>query len=291
MGSIRRAFRRLRRRMAIHSAASATTRESARHARHVLVQDRGSDVSVFCFAGMAVRYAGLPTFEFRNVLRAGGHEFNLVFFRDVQRMGYHVAPGGTPDGLPFYEAEVRDIMEKLGATHNVAIGASSGGAAAFYFATRCGMNQVIAFNPTLQLNAFLSPRVLADAYLNLARLVHDPGAYFEIAFLPIVSLVGKQVFYKKVPHRTTWDIRDVYERAGEGRPAGTIFYGAGCLADARQAKLLAGFSEVTCVPVNSRRHNCAADLMKRGELSHTITAEIEEALDTRREPVLSRHEA
>lgn len=58
------------------------------------VENNGADITIFCFASGAVLYAGLPTFEFRKILQDTGCKLNLVFLRDIRRMGYHVAPDG-----------------------------------------------------------------------------------------------------------------------------------------------------------------------------------------------------
>lgn len=247
---------------------------------HVLVEDRGSDVTVFCFAGLAVMFAGLPTFEFRRILNEHGRDFNLVFFRDVQRSAYHLTPDGQPGGLQFYENEVRRLMKSLGSTYNVALGASAGGGAAFYFGTRCGMDQVVTFSPGFPGSVYTRPSMQLRTFLNVPRLLTQPAAYVELVLVTLGAVWVTRALRKKLDRY--WNVYETYQNSRETRPRATIFYGRRCGPDSLQARLMSGFPEVKLVPLPSARHNCASVLKRQGALGSAIVAEILEGLRSAR---------
>jgi hypothetical protein len=245
---------------------------------HVVIEDRGSDVTIFSFAGMAVLFAGLPVFEFRKLLKHNGSDFNLVFFRDVRRFAYMLTPDGELGGAEFYKSEVQRIMKELGSTYNVSIGASVGGAAAFQLAMDCGMDQVITFGPVLSSNSYTGIRQQVSHLGDLPKLVREPQAYAEVALMTL----GAAVILRKVEKRLgkgSWvEVSDNYIDYGAGRPRATIFHGARCRPDRRTASHLAHLDEVKVVPVETGRHNCAAILKARGEMGDIILREIEDGM-------------
>ena len=103
------------------------------------VVDRGADVTIFAFSTAFRR--GKSQYEFQGLLNRIGDEFNLVFLRDVSRTIYQLTPWGDPGGGAFHADELTKIKDDLGASYNVAIGMSSGGNAALYFATRCNFDR------------------------------------------------------------------------------------------------------------------------------------------------------
>ena len=52
----------------IYPAGDAASLSQKGADRFIEIDDRGSDVTVFAFAGLAAQFAGLPTFEFRRAL-------------------------------------------------------------------------------------------------------------------------------------------------------------------------------------------------------------------------------
>lgn len=244
---------------------------------YVQVEDRGADVTLFCFSGMAVLFAGLPAFEFRKVLAQQPLDCNLVFFRDVRRRAYMVAPDGTADEGDFYEAKVREVMSRLGTRYNVALGASGGGAAAFWFATRCGMNQIIAFSPAFPANVWTSWRAQLRAYFDLKKLVMHPTDYAEVALIAVSSRwLIRQI--RKDTGGKGWDVMATYRNCPSPRPRATVFFGEHCYSDAWQARLLSDLPEVKLAPVPTGRHNCPAHLKMQGRLGEVILNEVLEGM-------------
>jgi hypothetical protein len=201
------------------------------------VEDNGSNTTIFCFAGGAVLYAGLPAFEFRKILKETGCSCNLVFFRDNRRMGYHVAPDGQRNGLAFYEKKVFELIGQLKSSHNVALGSSHGGTAAFYFACRCSMNKVIAFDPVLEWRDHVGARVFLRMGQN-TKIFTAPRLYMK----NMAVNVGAQVILNKMARElgedALWDVLKEY-RGHPRRPRATVFYGKRYWLDALQAKLIA----------------------------------------------------
>lgn len=242
---------------------------------HVLVENHGSDRTIFSFAGGALLYAGVPAFEFRKMLsQAGRGAYNLVFFRDVSRLSYHVRPDGAPGGLEFYESEIRRISEELGSRHHVAIGGSAGAAAAFYFGTRCGFKRVIAFNVPFPLKHWNSVRAQCENYFNLWKLVRHPPEYVENALLSLVTVIVEAQIRRASGSAGVWEPLETY-CTSPVRPTATLFYGERCKPDARNAARVKDTPELRLVPLPVGLHNCATYLKRRGELAEAIQRELE----------------
>ncbi len=237
-----------------------------------MIEDNGADTTIFCFAGGAVLYAGLPTFEFRKILKETGLSCNLVFFRDIRRMGYHMAPDGQLNGLEFYENKVRELMSSLGSTYNVALGASHGGSAAFYFACRCGMDRIIAFNPVIEWRKYVGLKAFFLSVLN-TRSFTGQGIFLR----NIAMAIGAQTLLKKMEktlgRENIWDVVREYRNHPE-RPHATVFYGQKYRLDVTQSSLIRDLPEAHLVGLPYDDHNCGAYLKQRGELGSTIAKEI-----------------
>ena len=249
----------------------------------VEVEDRGSDVTIFSFAGLAVLYAGMPAFEFGRLLRNSGADYNLVFFRDIHRLSYHVSPHGEPDGLEFYETHVRRIMAELGSTYHVSLGVSVGGSAAFYFGARCAMDQVIAFNPAYPLTIYSAPWQQIQTWLNVQRLCTNPKAYGELLLVTLATAWAYRRLCRKLDADKIWPVVRTY-RDQQPRPRATVFYSEHCAPDARQVAQFDGLVEVCRRPIPTVYHNCAGYLKRRGELGRMILDEIREGFGGRMEP-------
>ena len=245
---------------------------------HVIVEDRGSDVTLFVFSGLAVLFAGMPRFEFRKLLLEGNGDYNLVFFRDLRRTAYHVTPDGRPGGYAYYEALINEIKARLGSKRHVALGASSGGSAAFYFGSRCGMDKIVTFSPAFPHTCYTAPWAQVRTYFDLWKLVTEPSAYLEVVMVTLGAIAGAKRLARLVPEEEiTGSALRAFLNAAP-RPRATIFYGARCRPDRDQASRLAGTEGLTTVAVASGRHNCAADLKKAGKLAAMLLAEIEEGI-------------
>jgi pimeloyl-ACP methyl ester carboxylesterase len=229
-------------------------------------------VTIFAFAGLAVKYGGIPIFEFRRILQYSGLDCNLVFLRDIHRLSYHVTPGGEKGGLEFFERQIIRIRESLGSTHNVGLGVSMGGSAAFYFATRCKLEQIIAFSPGIPYTEYCSFQNQIRTYLDIARLIRSPSAYIELVLVTAGMAWSYRRLRRAVGPTKIWSILDSY-RACRPRPRATVFYGTGCRPDKRQGKFL-NFPEIKRVPLPTPYHSCTEFLKKRGELGSTIAQEI-----------------
>jgi hypothetical protein len=219
-----------------------------------------------------VLYAGLPTFEFRKILKETGHKCNLVFFRDIRRMGYHMAPDGQLNGLEFYENKVRELIQKLGSTCNIALGSSHGGSAAFYFACRCSMDGIIAFNPVIEWRDYVGLKALLLSVFN-SKSFSGPRVFMR----NLAMAIGAQTILKKIEkvlgRENLWDVLREY-RGHPERPRATVFYGEKYKLDVTQASLIRDLPEVHLVGLPYNDHNCGAYLKQRGELGSAIVNEI-----------------
>ena len=249
--------------------------------RFIHVEDNGSDVTIVSFAGMAVLFAGMPQFEFRNMLKEDRNNYNLVFLRDPYRTCYCRHPNGEGDGANFYSELVNKTLEGLGSTYNVALGASAGGAVAFYISSRANIQQIITFSPCFPPEVFLDPWNQLRVYFNIRQLIREPAAYAEVFLVTL----GAQIVWCKtkrlVAGRTLPDVTQLYLDTQPAPPCATIFYGARSLPDADQARRHVGVGNIAVKALDTGRHNCAAYLKKRGLLGKTILAEIDAGLAAR----------
>lgn len=238
------------------------------------IEDRGADLTIFAFSGLDVLYAGLARFEFQGTLRRLGQEANLVFVRDLHRAGFHLRPDGEPGGLAFFEREIRAVMDRLGASRNIAIGSSIGGAAAFYFGTRCGMQQAIIFGAAFELDAFTAPRMVLRTLFDVKKLFTEPRAYVEMIVVTLSAAWGKRQLVRRFGHDGVARPLETY-RGASPRPAVSLIYGATAWPDARQAGLLREMDPAAhLVPLPTGRHNTPSFLKQRGQLAEALAAAI-----------------
>ena len=244
----------------------------------IQVEDNGSDVTIVSFAGMAVLYAGMPQFEFRQMLKENDNNYNLVFVRDPRRAGYFEHPTGGPGGIDFYMPLVNETLEQLGSTYNVAIGASAGGAGAFYVSSFARIHQIVAFAPGFPPRVYIEPGRQLRTYFNLKKLLTEPAAYAEV----VLVTLGANLVWRKIcrvhGEENVPDITQCYLDVTPQPPRATIIFGARCAPDAAQAAYHKDIPSITLMPLDSGRHNCAADLKKKGMLGKTILGEIEAGL-------------
>lgn len=246
---------------------------------YMLVEDRGADVTIFAFSGIDVLFAGMGRFEFRKLLANIGQDYNLVFLRDLHRFAYHVAPDGSPNGVAFHTAVINDVKARLGASTNIALGSSSGGQAAFYFATVCGMDGVLAFGPAFPHTVYTKARYQLQAWLDLVHLVREPVGYFEVILVCIGAWYQERMGTKRLRgHGTVWNVMKTYAEASP-RPRATVFYGRFSPPDARQAKMIARFREVKLIALDTGRHNSPAYLKNRGLLADYVSRELRELVE------------
>lgn len=238
------------------------------------VHDRGADVTVFAFAGMAALHGGMVGYEFRRLLASSGSRYNLVFIRDIRCAGYHYSPTGGHDGLRFYQAAVGETMERLGAARNVALGTSVGAAAALTFGARCSMDLVLAFSPTWPPELYRidwRPRAWTG---HLALILRSPGAFFERLMLARMGGVSHRVLEQTIGLTAITDPLEDYRR--EGAPEQTcIYYAKGFAADAGSAERFREEPGVELVALPGERHNTTGQLKRAGKLGSEIISRIE----------------
>jgi pimeloyl-ACP methyl ester carboxylesterase len=249
------------------------TQAGQANTEHLIVEDNGADVTIFSFSGFDVLYAGLARFEFRNVLRGLGRKANLVFVRDVHKTGFHLRPDGQPGGLEYFESEINAVIARLGSTHNVAIGSSSGGAAALWFASRCNMQETIVFGAVLSADGFTRPSHALRTVCAFGRLLREPRAYFEMLIVTIGAWWGlKAINGQFRPDELMNPLKAYAERANEMKT--TFYYGAHSFADAWHARQMGRFERVRLVPLPTGRHNTPAFLKQRNQLAMALDAGI-----------------
>jgi hypothetical protein len=237
---------------------------------YIEVHRGDSDVTVFAFAGALGLYSLAPAFEFRKLLHSTGQKYNLVFLRDFHRCFYHLTPKGEPGGLDFYADKIKELVATLGSTHNVALGISMGGTAAVEFGARCGLDQVIAFNPCFPIPRECRLRNNWPAFVNLPQALFRPGKYLHVTQLAVAMGGLYRRLRSLVP---AGEISTGLEPYLDDRPVPrtTILYGGGNCLDKRHARLLAGSPRVDFVEAPTSSHNTARFLKLRGELAGVVT--------------------
>lgn len=230
-------------------------------ALYLQVEDNRAETTIVAFAGMAVLYAAMPRFEFKKMLQETGGHYNYVFVRDVFRSSYRRAPDGSGNGIAFYRRIVGEALQRLGAKENIAIGMSGGGEAAFRISGGAPIHRIIALNPAFPMERYGSWSNLFHALLSLNKLVREPGVYME-TLLVVLSLFYLWRHNKKLLGREPLQLplQDYLQRAA---PA-VLVYSAQCRPDAQQALALKDIPSIVLYPVESKRHNCLADMKKRG---------------------------
>lgn len=246
----------------------------------MIVEDNGSDVTVFCWAGMAVLFAGMPAFEFRKLLVDQGDHFNLVFFRDLRRIGYMEKPDGSDGGVEFFQEKCEEVMAQLGSRYNICVGASAGASTAVFFGARLKMNHIIAFSPIFEADLYTHWRQQLRHYTNLKLLMSEPQAWFEVLMMIFGGYAVKWKMRRRFGPDAINDVVAAY-RTASPRPKLTVFHGDHCIPDREQAHLLDKFPEVEFAPVQTGRHNVAAVLKKQGKLADSIIQTIHRGLDER----------
>lgn len=244
--------------------------EAGEKPEYLVVEDNGADITIFSFSGFDVLYAGFARFEFQRVLKEIGCKANLVFVRDLNRTGFHATPDNGPGGLEFYELEIREVMQRLGAKRNVAIGSSSGGAAALWFSTRCKMDEAIVFGAVLTADGFLRPRLLLASLLNLRQLFREPAAYFELMVVALGAWWGAKPLGKRFGHDALMNPLEAYRRSQPDHPRVTFYYGKNAPTDAFHAHMMQDFQNVRLMPLPTGRHNTPAYLKERGKLAQAL---------------------
>lgn len=240
---------------------------------YIQVEDNHSDVTLVCFAGMAVLYAAMPKFEFRQILATGSDGYNFLWVRDIHRASYYLASDGSPNGYAFYTRIIGDALEQLGSTRNIAIGASGGGLAAFLFSGALPIHQIVAFNPGISSDVYLDPKNLHAVLWDWRKLLRKPGDYFEALLIMLSAHVLWKRICRLVGEKNIPDTLQCY--LSKDPPAqATVFYSTNCPPDARQAMVLKDIPSITLKPIESGRHNCMGELKQRGELGPLIHAEI-----------------
>jgi hypothetical protein len=245
------------------------TAPSNEEADFLRIEDNGADLTIFAFSGLDVLYAGLARYEFQKVLHSLDLTANLVFVRDVHRIGFHLKPDGTLGGLPFYEEHLREVMQRLGASRNIALGSSIGGAAALYFGTQCAMSQIIIFGAAFTLDAFTAPRVLLKTVFDPKKILVEPRAYLEMLIVTASAAWGRRQLERKFGAENVARPLEIY-RSANPRPQATLFYGSTAWPDVRQAAMLREIPGTTLMPLPTGRHNTPSFLKQRGRLASSI---------------------
>ncbi len=249
---------------------------SLEEADFIRIEDHGGAVTIFAFTGPDVLYAGHSRYHLMGVIKRLDRKFggaNFVFLRDPQRLGFMLQPDGSPGGLAFYTKIVRETMERLGATHNVAIGSSFGGSVAHYIAYTCGMQQVITFGAMFNTDSYLGWRTILGTLLHVKQIFKEPRGYFEILLVTISTSWCFQMIQERIGQENLVDLVAQY-RDLEQKPAITLFYGEDAPPDVAQARLMRVFPEVKQIPLPTGRHNTPGFLYAKGTLGKYIAEEI-----------------
>lgn len=242
---------------------------------YLKVEDNGADITIFAFSGLDVLFAGLARYEFQSVLKKLGTHANLVFLRDVHRMGFQLKPDGTPGGQAYYTEEILRVKKELGASRNIAIGSSIGASVAFAFGTATEMDELILFGAAFNFEGFAAPAMFWKCAADWRKLFTEPRAYVELLIVTLAARWARKSFEARVGIENVTNPMDLYANA-EKKPAITLMYGETSWPDVEQATLLTDFPRTRLVPLPTGRHNTPAFLKARGELVPRIAQALTE---------------
>jgi hypothetical protein len=245
----------------------------------VLWENWGSPITVIAFAGMDVRYGGMPRFEFQKLFAQNERRYNLIFVRDVKRSCYFLTPQGRKNGLSYYQEAIQKAISQLPLSFNVTVGLSGGGMAPFLLCNRLPIHKIVAFNPSFPLDIYASES-LTRLFLRLPLLLSDPHSYFE----SIVVMLSARAIWKRLCHlmerKDIPDALQCYLSTLPEPPPASIYYSQYHPPDVNQAMRLKGIPGITLKPVNSDRHICLRALKEKGELMPLLHDEIHDAYAT-----------
>ena len=242
----------------------------------IVWENRGSDITVIAFTGLAIRYGGIPQFEFKKILSQEGDCYNHIFVRDVQRSIYFRSPQGKNNGHWYYREKIKEAISHLPPSFNVTVGISSGGMAPFLLCNSLPIHQIFAFNPSFPLWQYGSENLLRLS-LRPKALLSDPRSYVE----SILIVLSARLIWKRLcrifGENSIPDVLQAYLDTRPEPPAATIFYSRHNPPDLRQAMRLCKTAGITLKPVNSARHICLKELRDSGELGPLLHQEIHDA--------------
>lgn len=244
------------------------------------VRDRGSDVTVVSFAGIAALHGGMVNYEFTDLLKRFAFEPNVVFVRDPLCSCYHLTPEGKPGGLDFYAEVVRDAVQKLGGRQVVAVGTSIGGMAAISLGHRLEFDQVIAFSPSWPPPRYFLERGPRAAWKRLGMLFKNPAAWMERILLAQMARVSARRLHRTVGKAGILDLEAELESA-HSLPRITVFYGEGCGPDVLTAQAMARSASAETVALPTPMHNTSAFMKSRGTLIPAIVSRVERRVNER----------
>lgn len=242
-------------------------------ANYLLIEDNGAPVTIVIFSGLDVLYAGLARYEFQGVLRRIDFDANLVFLRDCQRTGFFVSPDGEPGGEVFYERVINEVLDRLGAQHNIALGSSIGGTSAIIYGTRCNFQHIISFGAPFEFDVYTRPRRVLKSLFDGKKFFTEPAAYWEMLLVTSAAAWGVRQILRRAKLTRVPDIVGRY-RSREDRPYISAFYGETAWPDVEQAQFLADIPEVTLLPLPTGRHNTPVFLKRQGTFESTMATEI-----------------
>lgn len=227
------------------------------------VIDRHSPITVIAFAGLALGFAGLPSYEFRKSLGTIGDNCNIVLVRDVRRYWYHLTPEGEIGGLDFYTQYLQSQVQVLGTKYLITTGVSAGGFAALFFGWKLGADQILAFSPQTDLMGYHKLRPLS--LLQHRRSWSDLKSFFKEELMVAIALRRRTRLLKRKLPFIYWGGLNAGLRINEQTQA-HIYYCQDNALDAQEALKISVFPGVTLHACACNQHNVAGYLRTGGGL-------------------------
>jgi pimeloyl-ACP methyl ester carboxylesterase len=244
------------------------------------VIDHQSDTTIVCFAGLALGFVGLPSYEFRKALGAADGRFNLIFIRDIRRLWYHLAPDGTPTGLDFYTEQIQTAITQLQTRRLITVGVSAGGYAALYFGWRLGADQVVAFSPQTDLIGGALKLRWRELLISQGWL--QPRLFLREQLIIAFFLRHRAKLLKQKIHPNEWGSLVPHDHHNLQTKT-DIYYCQHNQLDRHQARRLAGLAGVTLHDCDCNLHNVAGYLRNQSQLFAVLAAHLEESVLVRGE--------
>lgn len=239
------------------------------------VIDRKSPITVIGFAGLALGFAGLPSYEFRKSLESMGDICNIILIRDVRRYWYHLTPEGNSGGLDFYTQYLQSQLQALETKYLITTGVSAGGFAALFFGWKLGADQILAFSPQTDLISYYNFKPLSllkyrHSYQNLQSFIK------EELMVAITLRRRTRLLRQKLPF-IQWGKLDLALRINEQTQA-SVYYCQDNALDTQEALKISAFTGVTLHKCPCDQHNVAGYLRSGGELFKILQTTIESEL-------------
>ncbi len=238
------------------------------------VIDRQSPITVIGFSGLALGFAGLPSYEFRKSLGSMGDVCNIILIRDVRRYWYHLTPEGDIGGLDFYTQYLQSQLQALKTKYLITTGVSAGGFAALFFGWKLGADQILAFSPQTDLISYYKFNPLSLLKYRYTR--KDLQSFLKEVLMVAIALRRRTRLLRRKLPLTQWGRLDAAQRINE-RTQSSVYYCQDNALDTQETLKISALPGITLHACPCNQHNVAGYLRSSEELVKIFQTALESA--------------